>query len=217
MDPEPRGGEELPCLEMLGICKTYPENNVHANQDVHFSVREGEIHALVGENGAGKTSLMKILCGLERADKGEIRLRGAPVRIGSTRDAEKLGIGMVHQQFSLVESFSVTDNIVLNREPLRALFLYNRAKAKRDVEELSRSYGFHVEPDALVESLSAAGKQRVEILRILYRGSRILGFSTSHSCICSKMVPSPLSHTATPTSSPVSLHTLAISVNSLRS
>jgi simple sugar transport system ATP-binding protein len=159
---------------MRGIYKLYPENNVRANQDVSLSVREGEIHALVGENGAGKTSLMKILCGLEQPDKGGIELAGVPVRIGSTRDAEKLGIGMVHQQFSLVDNFSVLDNIVLNREPVHRLFLYDRAAAKEKVRALCAKYGFAMDPDAIVESLNVAEKQRVEIVRILYRGSRIL-------------------------------------------
>ncbi|MDP2790650.1 MAG: ABC transporter ATP-binding protein [Rectinemataceae bacterium] len=166
--------EHAPFLEMLGICKLYPENNVHANQDVDFSIREGEIHALVGENGAGKTSLMKILCGLEQPDKGTIRLSGKPVKIGSTKEAEKLGIGMVHQQFSLIDNFSIMDNIVLNREPVRCVFFYDKSEARREVQELSKKYRLYIDPDALVESLNVAEKQRVEILRILFRKSTIL-------------------------------------------
>jgi general nucleoside transport system ATP-binding protein len=169
----PPQGETL-LLEMAGICKTYPENNVHANQDVHLRVREGEIHALVGENGAGKTSLMKILCGLERPDKGIIRLRGTPVRFSSTRDAERHGIGMVHQQFSLIEDYSIADNIVLNREPTAGLLFYDRNKAREQVRGLSTRYGFAMDPDAMVGSLTVAEKQRVEILRILFRGSTLL-------------------------------------------
>ncbi len=174
MDAQTQGQGETLLLEMTGICKTYPENNVHANQDVHFRVREGEIHALVGENGAGKTSLMKILCGLEHPDRGTIRLRGQPVRFHSTRDAERHGIGMVHQQFSLIDDYSIADNIVLNREPVRSFFLYDRAKARRQVEDLSKRYGFAMDPAAMVGSLTVAEKQRVEILRVLFRGSTLL-------------------------------------------
>jgi ABC-type uncharacterized transport system ATPase subunit len=174
MDAETQGQGETLLLEMTGIFKTYPENNVRANEDVHFRVREGEIHALVGENGAGKTSLMKILCGLEHPDRGTIKLRGTPVRFHSTRDAERHGIGMVHQQFSLIDDYSIADNIVLNREPVRSLFLYDRAKARRQVEDLSTRYGFAMDPAAMVGSLTVAEKQRVEILRVLFRGSTLL-------------------------------------------
>jgi ABC-type uncharacterized transport system ATPase subunit len=174
MNPEPGGHEDGLLLEMAGIFKTYPENNVHANHDVHFRVREGEIHALVGENGAGKTSLMKILCGLEQPDKGVIRLRGRPVRFASTKDAEKHGIGMVHQQFSLIENYSIADNIVLNREPMKNLFFYDRKMAREEVKGLSLRYGFAMDPDVVVANLTVAEKQRVEILRILFRGSTLL-------------------------------------------
>jgi general nucleoside transport system ATP-binding protein len=171
---ECRETEAVPFLQMAGIFKLYPENNVHANRDVTFSIREGEIHALIGENGAGKTTLMKILCGLEQPDKGTIRLKGVSVRVGSTRDAEKIGIGMVHQQFSLIDSFSIMDNIVLNREPTRGFAFYDHARARRLVTELSVKYGLAVDPDAIVESLTVAEKQRVEILRVLFRGSTIV-------------------------------------------
>jgi general nucleoside transport system ATP-binding protein len=169
-----RGAAEAPYLEMTGISKDYPESNVHANRDVSLSVREGEVHALVGENGAGKTTLMKVLCGLEQPDRGTIRVGGAPVRIASTRDAERLGIGMVHQQFSLIDSFSIMDNIVLNREPVRGGIFYDAARARENVRALSLQYGLSIDPDAIVESLTVAEKQRVEILRVLFRGSRIL-------------------------------------------
>ena len=165
---------DAPFLEMVGIYKLYPENNVHANRDVSFRIREGEIHALIGENGAGKTTLMRILCGLEQPDRGTIRLAGVPVRIGSTKDAEKIGIGMVHQQFSLIDDFSVTDNIVLNREPTKGFFFNDHDGARKRVCELSRQHGLSIDPDALVQSLAVAEKQRVEILRVLFRGSKIL-------------------------------------------
>jgi ABC-type uncharacterized transport system ATPase subunit len=174
MDRQPSAERDALLLEMVGIHKLYPENNVHANQDVHFQLREGEIHALVGENGAGKTSLMKILCGLEQPDRGVIRLRGVPARIGSTKDAEKHGIGMVHQQFSLIENYSIADNIVLNREPVKNLLFYDRGAAREQVLALSKRYGFEIDPDAVVGNLTVAEKQRVEILRILFRGSTLL-------------------------------------------
>jgi simple sugar transport system ATP-binding protein len=174
MDRQPSAERDALLLEMVGIHKLYPENNVHANQDVHFQLREGEIHALVGENGAGKTSLMKILCGLEQPDRGVIRLRGVPARIGSTKDAEKHGIGMVHQQFSLIENYSIADNIVPNREPVKNLLFYDRGAAREQVLALSKRYGFEIDPDAIVGNLTVAEKQRVEILRILFRGSTLL-------------------------------------------
>lgn len=161
-------------LEMTGIWKTYEDNQIQANQDVHFDLRKGEIHALVGENGAGKTTLMKILCGLERADKGSIHIAGQPVRIHSTHDADELGIGMVHQRFCLVDGFSVADNIVLGKEPRRASFFYDHIGAKRAVADLAARYGFEIDPGVSVSSLTVGQKQRVEILKILYRGSRIL-------------------------------------------
>jgi simple sugar transport system ATP-binding protein len=141
---------------------------------VHFRVREGEIHALVGENGAGKTSLMKILCGLEHPDKGVIRFRGRPVRFASTKEAERHGVGMVHQQFSLIEDYSIADNIVLNREPTKNLFFYDKNAAREQVRALSKRYGFAMDPDVVVSNLTVAEKQRVEILRILFRGSTLL-------------------------------------------
>ncbi|MCX5970913.1 MAG: ABC transporter ATP-binding protein [Coprothermobacterota bacterium] len=161
-------------VEMLGISKVYPDNNVTANSNVHFNLQRGEIHALVGENGAGKTTLMKILCGLERADQGTIKVGGRPVHIRSARDADRLGIGMVHQRFCLVENFSVADNIVLGKEPLRGGIFYDRAKAKQTVKVLSEDYGFEMDPNALVGTLTVGQKQRVEILKVLYRGSTIL-------------------------------------------
>ncbi|MEI6308856.1 MAG: ABC transporter ATP-binding protein [bacterium] len=161
-------------VEMVGISKVYPDNNVTANRNVHFNLQKGEIHALVGENGAGKTTLMKILCGLERADQGAIKVAGRSVRIRSARDADRLGIGMVHQRFCLVENFSVADNIVLGKEPLRGGVFYDRAKAKRMVKALSEDYGFEMDPNVLVGTLTVGQKQRVEILKVLYRGSTIL-------------------------------------------
>ncbi|MGB9835027.1 MAG: ATP-binding cassette domain-containing protein, partial [bacterium] len=165
-------GEILLSLE--GISKTYEENQVKANQDVNFSLKKGEIHAIVGENGAGKTTLMKILCGLERPDKGQIYFAGKPVRIHSPREAARLGIGMVHQRFCLIDSYSVADNIVLGEEPLKFKLFYDRKKAQEIAAELIQKYGFKLNPKAFVNSLTVGEKQRVEILKVLYHGSRIL-------------------------------------------
>lgn len=167
-----KNGETLLVLD--GVSKTYEENNIKANQDVHFELLKGEIHAIVGENGAGKTTLMKILYGLEKPDKGRIILAGKPVQIHSPRDADRLGIGMVHQKFCLIDSFTVADNIVLGREPRKYGVCYDRKKAKELSDELINKYGFNLNSKAVVGTLTVGEKQRVEILKILYRGSKIL-------------------------------------------
>ena len=168
------GTEHAVLLEMENIHKTYEGNNVHANRGVNLSVNRGEIHAIVGENGAGKTTLMKILCGLEHADEGEIRFNGEPVTIHSAHDADRLEIGMVHQHFCLFEGFNVADNVVLAREPRKNALFYDRSNAIKKVEELGAKYNLSVDPKASIASLSVGEKQRVEILRILYRGSKLL-------------------------------------------
>ena len=174
-------GEILLSLE--GISKTYEENQVKANQNVNFYLKKGEIHAIVGENGAGKTTLMKILCGLEKPDKGQIYFVGKPVRINSPRDAARLGIGMVHQRFCLIESYSVADNIVLGEEPLKFKFFYDRKKAQEISSDLIKRYGFNLNPKVPVNSLTVGEKQRVEILKVLYRGSRILALDEPTSLL----------------------------------
>ncbi len=168
------GTESPVLLEMKNIHKTYEGNNVHANKGVHLTVKKGEVHAIVGENGAGKTTLMRILCGLERADEGEIRFNGEPVTIHSAHDADRLEIGMVHQHFCLFDGFNVADNVVLAREPRKRGLFYDRADAVKEVEDLGAKYNLSVDPKASITSLSVGEKQRVEILRILYRGSRLL-------------------------------------------
>ncbi|NPA31900.1 MAG: ABC transporter ATP-binding protein [Chloroflexi bacterium] len=159
-------------VEMRNIVKIYP-NGVVANDGVNFSVRRGEIHALVGENGAGKSTLMKILYGLERPTSGEIFVKGQPVQFRSPLDAIAMGIGMVHQDFMLVPSFTVAENIVLGMEPTRR-GLIDRTEAIRITEELSQRYGLHVQADAVVDSINVGMRQRVEILKVLYRGAEIL-------------------------------------------
>ncbi|MGH2663717.1 MAG: ABC transporter ATP-binding protein [Actinomycetota bacterium] len=163
------GRERAPLVVMQGITKRFP--GVVANDDVDLELEEGEIHSLVGENGAGKSTLMRVLYGLYPPDKGTIAVRGTEARIASPRAAIALGIGMVHQHFVLVDRFTVTENIVLGAEggPL-----VDYDGAARKVDELARSYGFLVAPQARVEDLSVGEEQRVEILKALYRGVDLL-------------------------------------------
>ena len=156
-----------PLVEMQAIVKTYP-NGMTANRHVDFDVLPGEIHALVGENGAGKSTLMKILYGLEQPTSGRILLRGQPVTISSPHVAIDLGIGMVHQNFMLVPGFTVAENVVLGREPRKGRLL-DREEAIRVTEALAREYGLTVEPTAPVEATPVGMRQRVEILKTLYR------------------------------------------------
>ncbi len=158
-------------VAMLNITKTFP--GVVANRDVSLTVEQGEIRAIVGENGAGKTTLMKILYGLERADSGTIRVKGREVKIPSARAAIALGIGMVHQHFKLVPSYTLAQNIVLGVEPRRGLFV-DQKRALREVNELSARYGLTVNGEKTVTDASVGEQQRAEILKALYRGADIL-------------------------------------------
>jgi general nucleoside transport system ATP-binding protein len=162
----------MPLLEAQNIVKIYP-NGVLANDGVSLSVEQGEIHAIVGENGAGKSTLMKMLYGLEIPTSGQILLRGEPISIETPHKAIDLGIGMVHQNFMLVDSFTIAENIVLGTEPISGISL-NRQKAFADVQQLSATYGLHVEPAARVDTVPVGMRQRVEILKALYRGAQIL-------------------------------------------
>src|ERR687891_1100284 len=163
------GRESAPLVVLEGITKRFP--GVVANDNVDLTLHEGEIHALVGENGAGKSTLMRVLYGLYPPDQGRIVVRGAEARIHSPRDAISLGIGMVHQHFVLVDRFTVAENIVLGAE---GGVLVDYQGARRRIEDLARSYGFAVDPDAVVENLSVGQEQRVEILKTLYRGVDLL-------------------------------------------
>ncbi len=160
-------------VEMVGITKRFP--GIVANDNVHLSVRQGEIHALLGENGAGKSTLMNILFGLYQPDEGEIRIKGKPVTINGPTDANRLGIGMVHQHFMLVQPFTVTENIILGDERSRNGIL-DLKRAEREISRLSDQYGLKVDPRALVADISVGMQQRVEILKTLYRGADILIF-----------------------------------------
>lgn len=159
-------------LSMENITKVYP-NGFVANKNVNFSVHEGEIHALVGENGAGKSTLMKMLFGSERPDEGRILLHGKEIQIENPTVAIRYGIGMVHQHFMLVPSLSVADNLVIGMEPKKK-GLYDVAKAEAIAREASEKYNLKVDPQAKVVDLSVGLKQKVEILKALVRGAKIL-------------------------------------------
>lgn len=160
-------------IEMRNITKIFP--GIIANDDVTLNLKKGEIHALLGENGAGKSTLMSVLFGLYQAEKGEIRMNGEVVKINNPNDANRLGIGMVHQHFKLVEIFTVLENIILGVEPNTMGFLQKK-DARDKVVKLSEQYGLKVDPDALIESISVGMQQRVEILKMLYRDNEILIF-----------------------------------------
>ena len=158
-------------VDMRQITKKFPL--VLANDNVDFTVQQGEIHALVGENGAGKSTLVNILYGLLRPDRGTIRINGQAVRLSDPGDAINLGIGMVHQHFMLIPPFTVAENVVLGQEPSSGGVVDIR-QANRIVRELSEQYGLKVDPTARVESLSVGIEQRIEIIKVLYRGAEIL-------------------------------------------
>lgn len=159
-------------IKMDKITKIYP-GGVVANYQVDFSLKEGEIHALVGENGAGKSTLMKILFGMQKPTEGRVLLNGNEIAMKSSQDALSLGIGMVHQHFMLVPSLTVSENIVLGRE-IRKNFFLNRKKAVEVTTELSQKYNLPIDPNSRVQDISVSQKQKVEILKALYRGAKVL-------------------------------------------
>jgi simple sugar transport system ATP-binding protein len=160
-----------PAVELRGITKTFP--GVIANRDVNLVVMRGTVHAVVGENGAGKSTLMKTLYGMHRPDEGTITLDGEQVVLHSPSDAIDRGVGMVHQHFQLADNLTVLENIVLGAEPTKGGRLdFNAARTK--INEIAAVYGLEVDPDALLEDLGVGDRQRVEILKVLYRGARTL-------------------------------------------
>ena len=167
----PRPSSTVPHVRMVGISKRYGETI--ANDEVDFDLAPGEIHALLGENGAGKTTLMNILFGMVPADAGEILLDDEQVRLSSPHDALERGIGMVHQHFMLVPKFSVAENVVLGSVPARNATL-RRAEIERDVRATAERFQIGVEPHLRVRDLPIDTQQRVEILKLLYRGARVL-------------------------------------------
>lgn len=146
-----------------------------ANDDINLTLHQGEILALLGENGAGKSTLMRILSGLLEPTSGEIFVKGKKVEINSPTKAKELGIGMVHQHFMLMESFTVLENIILGHEPTNGITL-DIKKAREQILKLSEKYGLAIDPDAQISNITVAQQQRVEILKVLYRGADILIF-----------------------------------------
>ena len=160
-------------VQMKGITKVYP-NGIAANQGVDFNVKKGEIHALMGENGAGKSTLMKMLFGLEQPTEGTITVNGEEVSLTSPTVAISKGIGMVHQHFMLVPNLTVAENIVLGMEPKKNSLFMDYKKAVEITEEYSKKYNLQVDPDAKVRDIPVGMKQKVEILKALVRGAKIL-------------------------------------------
>lgn len=160
-------------IEMLNIRKEFP--GIVANDNITLQLKKGEIHALLGENGAGKSTLMNVLFGLYQPEKGEIRVNGKPVKITNPNIANDLGIGMVHQHFMLVEKFTITENIILGKEP-RSAGKIDIKKAEKEVREISERYNLSIDPRAKISDISVGMQQRVEILKTLYRGADIIIF-----------------------------------------
>lgn len=170
--PDPPSSTDVPhgepAVEVEGITKRFP--GVVANHDVSFAVTRGTVHAIVGENGAGKSTLMKILYGVQRPDEGTIRINGDEVSLHSPADAIKHGVGMVFQHFMLADNLTVTENVVLGAEKRHGI----GAAARAEIERISREYGLGIDPTALVADLGVGARQRVEILKVLYRGARTI-------------------------------------------
>ncbi len=156
-------------IEMRGITKTF--GSVTANKDVDLTLRQGEILALLGENGSGKTTLMNMLSGIYKPDSGEILVDGKPVSIGSPEDAKKLGIGMVHQHFKLVDVFSAADNIWMGKE--KSGFALKRSRHK-EIADMARKFGFDIDPAKQVCNMAVSEKQTLEIIKVLYYGAKVI-------------------------------------------
>ncbi len=159
-------------IELTGITKRFP--GVIANDNVNLTVEKGEIHAICGENGAGKSTLMKILYGMQPADEGTMKVNGEEVVFSSPTDAIDRGIGMVHQHFMLADQLTVLENIILGAEPTTAGGAIKFKEAEAHLAEVAEDYGLTIDPDDMVESLEVGERQRVEIIKVLYRGAEIL-------------------------------------------
>ncbi len=158
-------------ISMKDIVKKF--GDFTANDHINLTVHKGEVHAILGENGAGKSTLMNVLCGLYKPTSGQIFMNGKEVSFASPKDAIDMGIGMVHQHFMLIQPFTVTDNIILGVEPAKGLVVDKKA-AREKVLELSERYNMKIDPDAKIEDISVGMQQRVEILKVLYRGADVL-------------------------------------------
>ncbi|MGK5551869.1 ABC transporter ATP-binding protein [Actinomadura kijaniata] len=163
-----RAEQAAPAFELRGITKRFP--GVVANRDIDLTVRAGTVHAIVGENGAGKSTLMKTLYGMHKPDEGTIRINGEQVTLNSPSDAIARGVGMVHQHFMLADNLTVLENVVLGAEKLYGI----GGRARKKIVELARKFGMRLDPDRLVEDLGVGDRQRVEILKVLYRGAKII-------------------------------------------
>ena len=159
-----------PILELSNINKSF--GHVHANKDINLTINKGTIHGIIGENGAGKSTLMSIVYGLYQADSGTIKVNDKDIKLKSPRDSIENGIGMVHQHFMLVENFTVLENIVLGFEG-EVVFGKNLEKAKKDLKNLCETYNLNVDLDSVISDLSVGFRQRVEILKSLYRGAEV--------------------------------------------
>jgi simple sugar transport system ATP-binding protein len=163
--------ESTVVISMKDIVKKF--GDFTANDHINLTLHKGEVHAILGENGAGKSTLMNVLCGLYKPTSGQIFINGKEVQFSSPKDAIDIGIGMVHQHFMLIQPFTVTDNIILGAEPKKGLVV-DKKTARKKVLELSERYGMKVDPDAKIEDISVGMQQRVEILKVLYRGAETL-------------------------------------------
>lgn len=164
----------MDALAMEGITKFYPQGGTLANDAAWLRVGSGEIHALVGENGAGKSTLMKVLYGLEKPDTGKIFLDGREVSVANPLDAARLGIGMVHQHFMIVDDFTVAENVVLGMEPRIGGVFYDAGQAESSVLATIKRHGFALDPSRLASSLTVGERQQLEIIKLLYRNARFL-------------------------------------------
>ena len=171
MGKESHMDESTVVISMKDIVKKF--GDFVANDHINLTVHKGEVHAILGENGAGKSTLMNVLCGLYKPTSGQIFINGREVQFSSPKNAIDMGIGMVHQHFMLIQPFTVTDNIILGVEPTKGLVV-DKKTAREKVMELSERYAMKVDPDARIEDISVGMQQRVEILKVLYRGADTL-------------------------------------------
>ena len=170
-----------PAIELIGITKRFP--GVLANDNVNLTVEKGEIHAVCGENGAGKSTLMKILYGMQPADEGTMNLFGERQTFQSPNEAIEAGIGMVHQHFMLANQLTVIENVILGAEPTQKGGIIDFDSASKHLDEVGKAYGLTVDPYDLVESLEVGERQRVEIIKVLFRGAKILIFDDCLSAV----------------------------------